>query len=122
MHCSAAEFCAFFVQFAKDQFGDEYVGVLKSWRLDTSEKLGRVIYVLVRRSLYQARYPDRESDFEGQFDFSSVSPQPSVASVYPYPSGHLPQILDPYSFSLGTLLIAVTLVAVLLGLMVISAR
>lgn len=120
-HCSAAEFCGSFVRLAQEKFGAEYVAALKSWRLDTSEKLGRVIYALVRRSVLKRQYPDCESDFDSQFDFSRVGPHESqVPGVYHYPTNHLPKAIDPYSFSLRTLLLIMTMIAVMLGLMMAS--
>src|SRR5690348_14470707 len=51
LHCSATFYCRLFIRLAQDSFGPDYVAVLRSWRLDTSEKLGAAVYVLVRRGI-----------------------------------------------------------------------
>jgi uncharacterized repeat protein (TIGR04138 family) len=72
-HCSAADYCDAVVQLAKHIFGEDYVSALKSWGLDTSEKVGCVIFKLVDRGLIDRQESDRESDFHDQFDFSLIS-------------------------------------------------
>src|SRR5215218_1042956 len=49
-HCTAEEFCNAFVRFAEDTFGSDYIAALKLWNLDTSEKLGHVVYELIGRN------------------------------------------------------------------------
>jgi uncharacterized repeat protein (TIGR04138 family) len=119
-HCSAAYICRWFVCLAQEKFEKDYIAALKSWRLDTSEKLGVAVYALIGRNLMDRQYPDSQSDFEGRFDFSQDSPEATGASPYPYPTNYLPPVIDPYRFSLRTLLIIVTLVALVLGSLAIS--
>ena len=71
-HCGAVEFCGGFVRFAKDTFGGDFVTALKLWGLDTSEKLGRVVYYLIDVNLIERQDGDDQSDFDGQFDLTKV--------------------------------------------------
>jgi uncharacterized repeat protein (TIGR04138 family) len=75
--CSAKEFCRAFISFAMDLFGDDYISVLRMWNLDTSEKLGRVVYELIDRRLLEQQEGDLLSDFDGQFDLSESSRPPN---------------------------------------------
>src|SRR3954453_20419957 len=50
-HVTAAEFSAAFVELAKQTIGDEYAAALDSWGVETSEKLGAVVFALVERNL-----------------------------------------------------------------------
>src|SRR5687767_6593305 len=70
-HCSAQEFCRAFICFAKDIFDAEYISALRMMNLDTSEKLGRLVYELIDRNLLQRQETDLLSDFDGQFDLSN---------------------------------------------------
>jgi uncharacterized repeat protein (TIGR04138 family) len=119
-HCSAAYICRWFICLAQEKFGEDYIAALKSWNLDTSEKLGIAVYALIGRNLLDRQYPDTQSDFEGRFNFSQDSAEATGASPYPYPTNYLPRVIDPYRFSLRTLLIIVTLVALVLGSLAIS--
>ena len=119
-HCSAAYVCRWFVSLAKTKFGDDYVAALKSWNLDTSEKVGDVVYALISRGLMLRKYPDDQSDFDGQFDFSQDSAQLTRAAPYPYPTEYLPKAIDPYRFSLRALLVLMTIVALILAGIAIS--
>jgi uncharacterized repeat protein (TIGR04138 family) len=67
-HCTAEEFCSAFVQFAQDTFGSDYRAALQIWNLDTSEKVGRVVYELIGRNLLEREDGDQQSDFDGRFD------------------------------------------------------
>jgi uncharacterized repeat protein (TIGR04138 family) len=119
-HCSAAFICRWIVALAKSKFGDEYVAALGSWNLDTSEKVGNVVYALIRRGLMLRKYPDSQSDFDEQFDFSRGDGRYGRVPAYPYPLDFLPLVFDPYRFSLLRLLIVMTTVALLLGSFAIS--
>ena len=118
--CSAPELCHSFVRLAEDTFGAEYIYALNSWGLETSEKLGQVIYELVRWGLVRRQYPDEQSDFDGQFRFSTVSPGQNGRTEFHYPTDRLPKVIDPYRFSLRMALLVITVVAVLLGVLVRS--
>jgi uncharacterized repeat protein (TIGR04138 family) len=71
-HCTAAEYCRAFVQFAKDSFGPDYISALTLMELDTGEKLGRMVYELIRLGVVQQQEGDSQSDFEGLFDLRQV--------------------------------------------------
>jgi hypothetical protein len=112
--------CRSFVRLAEDTFGADYIHVLSSWGLDTSEKLGQVVYFLARWSLVLRQYPDEQSDFDGQFNFSTVSPEPRIGAVFHYPTDRLPKVIDPYRFSLRMVLAVMTLVALIFGILLHS--
>jgi uncharacterized repeat protein (TIGR04138 family) len=89
-HFSAAEFCQSFVRLAQEKFGDESIAALRSWHLDSSEKLGRVIYRLIDHNIMQRRDGDAQSDFGGQFDFSGEIGSGSTEAVHSYSLAGLP--------------------------------
>jgi uncharacterized repeat protein (TIGR04138 family) len=88
-HCTGMEFCNSFVQLAEDTFGPHHVAALTSWGLNSSEKLGQVVFALVDRNLLGKQDSDLQSDFDGRFDFSDVSPALLPAQVYRYPKTQL---------------------------------
>lgn len=69
-HCSGQDMCKVFLHVAKDHLGSDYAAVLRRWGLDTSEKLGAVVYALVAEGKLLAQEGDRPSDFDGQFDLT----------------------------------------------------
>jgi uncharacterized repeat protein (TIGR04138 family) len=84
-HRTAAEVCLCFVDFARETFGDDYKPALKSWNLDKSEKLGQVIFTLVDCNVWQKQDSDVQSDFDRQFDFSSVASESVPQRTFRYP-------------------------------------
>jgi len=120
-HCTAAELCAAFLEFAKNRYGDNYVAALTSWQLNTSEKLGQAVYALVGRKLIGQQDGDLLSDFDDQFDLSN-DVRGSSTRVFNYPTAYLRQLV-PVTFSPGRrspvtvaiLFVAVWFVAVVIG-------
>jgi uncharacterized repeat protein (TIGR04138 family) len=94
-HCTGAEFCTAFVQLAKNTFGDDYIAALTSWQLNTSEKLGQIVFALVERKLIGKQEGDLQGDFDGQFDFSKLAPDPPPARAYEYPTAKLHRLVYP---------------------------
>jgi uncharacterized repeat protein (TIGR04138 family) len=88
-HCTAREFCRSFVQFAEETFGKQYFAALNSWGLNSSEKLGRVVFALVDRNLLWKQDGDLLSDFDGHFDFSDINPEVVTSRIYCYPRTEL---------------------------------
>lgn len=91
-HCTADEFCGTFLALAKEKLGDDYAAALQSWGLETSKKLGRVIFALVDRNLIQKRASDQQSDFDGLFALT-VNEGASAARHYPFPTSNLPPVI-----------------------------
>jgi uncharacterized repeat protein (TIGR04138 family) len=89
-HVTAAEFSAAFVELAKQTIGDEYAAALDSWGVETSEKLGAVVFALVERNLIGKQDADQQSDFAGHFDFSGSAMNESTARVYLYRTKNWP--------------------------------
>lgn len=71
-HITAANLCDGLLAFAKQNYGDGYRHALRTWNLDTSEKLGRAISVLVAHDWVKPTDGDQESDFNGKFDLSET--------------------------------------------------
>jgi uncharacterized repeat protein (TIGR04138 family) len=94
-HCTAAQYCDSFIRFAKDKFGEDYVAALSSYGLDTSEKLGQALYLLISRNLFGKQESDLQSDFDDQFNLASDNSKSANWPVCPYSLEHLP----PLSFA-----------------------
>jgi uncharacterized repeat protein (TIGR04138 family) len=82
-HLNAAEFCDAFLRYTKDMFGKRWEKELTDWNLDTSDKLGRVVFALIDRGLLQRDEHDRESDFDGQLDLRRVQGTVTNGKVLP---------------------------------------
>jgi uncharacterized repeat protein (TIGR04138 family) len=119
-HCTAAEFCAAFLQFAEYRYGDDHVAALTSWQLNTSEKLGKTVYALVDRKLIGQQDGDRLSDFDDQYDLSNEVRKPSTR-VYDFPTTHLRKLVpvpSPRSRSPG--MVAIVFVAVWFSVVIVG--
>jgi uncharacterized repeat protein (TIGR04138 family) len=87
-HFTAATYCESFVRLAQERLGADCIAALKSWNLDTSEKLGCAFYALISRGLMGQQASDLQSDFDGRFNFSNGT-ESSPERVYPYPLTYL---------------------------------
>jgi len=81
-HRTAQEYCQAFLKLAEDTFGGDYVDVLRSWGLETSENLGRVVYDLIHRNLLRQHEQDLQSDFNGQFDLTNATQERGLPLRY----------------------------------------
>ncbi len=120
-HCTAAEFCAAFLQFAEYRYGDDHVAALTSWQLNTSEKLGKTVYALVDRKLIGQQDGDCLSDFDDRYDLSNEVRKPSTR-VYDFPTTHLRKLVPvPSPRSRSPVIFALVFVAVWFSTIVAGA-
>jgi uncharacterized repeat protein (TIGR04138 family) len=66
-HVSAFEFCCAFMNLAQRSFGADYAKWLHGWNLDTSEKVGAVVFALIEKDLMRRQDGESQSDFENIF-------------------------------------------------------
>ena len=70
LHVTATSLCDGLQSFAQLTYGETYRHVLRTWNLDTSEKLGRAISVLVEHGWVRLAEGDQIVDFNGRFNLS----------------------------------------------------
>lgn len=121
-HCTAAEFCCAFVQLAKNTFGDDYIAALTSWQLNSSEKLGQIVFALADHNLIGKQDSDLQSDFNGQFDFSDLGLELPPARAYDYPTTNLPPVILPQPRRRASIISFFIGVAVWSGIMLAAAE
>lgn len=71
-HVTAPELAWACRDFAREQFGLLAPHVLAHWGVTRTEDIGRIIYTLVDVGLLATQPGDRESDFEGVYDFAEA--------------------------------------------------
>lgn len=71
-HISGEELALACRDFALDQFGLTARTVLSHWGVETTQDIGRIVYVLIDVGLLIQQSSDRLADFEGVFDFAQA--------------------------------------------------
>jgi uncharacterized repeat protein (TIGR04138 family) len=71
-HVSGQELCLGLRDVAIDQFGLLARTVLHHWRIERTEDLGRIVFIMVNAGLLRKTDQDSEDDFAAVFDFDEV--------------------------------------------------
>lgn len=71
-HISGEELALACRDFALDQFGLTARTVLSHWGIETTQDIGRIVYVLIDVGLLIQQASDRLADFEEVFDFAQA--------------------------------------------------
>lgn len=71
-HISGAELARGCRDFALDQFGLTARTVLSHWGIESTEDIGRIVFVLIEVGLLIQDPSDRIEDFSGVFDFADA--------------------------------------------------
>jgi hypothetical protein len=80
---------------ARIKLGGGYIAALKSWNLDTSEKLGKTFYRLIDLGLMGKLDSDCLNEFTGQFSFADDATEAKPKRAYAYPLAGLPDYQFP---------------------------